>query len=544
MATFDILIHGAKVIDGTGNPWFYGDVALKGERISEIAPAGQISPGRATEVVEADGMVVCPGFIDILSHSIVPLMIDGRCLSKIAQGVTTEIMGEDWTPAPFGGRIDQPIAHSWAYLIPEWSKRASSWGRFRNWLEAMRTHGVSPNIGAFLGGGSLRQYAKGLEMGVPSTEEMGAMQKVMREAMEDGALGVSYALIYPPSAYTDTGELVEICRVVSEYGGIYITHIRSEADGLLEGLQEALEISRQARVPVEIYHLKASGERNWHKMPQVIAAINQARAEGIDVTADMYPYTAAGTGLNSVLPPWAAAGGKFFENLRDPEMRAKIRAETLHPLGDWEAMADLCGPEGVMPVGFQKPENQQYTGKRLSEIAEMRSQEWVDATMDLLLSEEQRISTIYFTMTEENLRLQLQQPWVTIGTDAGGLDPAWAKPLGPYHPRAYGSYTRILGKYVRDEGVISLEEAVRKMSWAVAARLGLRDRGLLCQGYYADLVIFDPQRVTDRATFAEPHQLSIGIRDVWVNGVRVLAQGSHTGAKPGQLVSGPGLKKN
>lgn len=544
MATFDVLIRGARVVDGTGNPWFYGDLALKGERIAELVPAGQISPGRAGEVVEAAGLTVCPGFIDILSHSIVPLMIDGRCLSKITQGVTTEIMGEHWTPAPFGGKLDEPIPHPWAHLIPDWSPRVAGWNHFRDWLEAMLEYGVSSNIGSFLGGGSLRQYARGMEMGPPSAEEMATMQQVMREAMQGGAFGISCALIYPPSAYTQTDELIEICRVMSDYGGVYITHIRSEADELLEGLAEALEIGRQARVPVEIYHLKASGQRNWHKMPEVIAAINQARAEGLDVTADMYPYPAAGTGLDSVLPPWVAAGGKFFETLRDPVTQAKIRAETLSPSGGWEAMADLCGPEGVMPVGFLKPENKQYAGKRLPEIAEMRGQEWVDAVIDLLLSEEQRIGTIYYTMTEENLRLQLQQPWITIGTDAGGLDPEWAKPLGPYHPRAYGSYARILGKYVREEGIISLEEAIRKMSSAVAARLGLRDRGLLQPGGYADVVIFDPQTIGDRATFEDPHQLSVGVREVWVNGTRVLANGIHTGAKAGQIVDGPGRQRS
>jgi N-acyl-D-aspartate/D-glutamate deacylase len=311
---------------------------------------------------------------------------------------------------------------------------------------------------------------------------------------------------------------------------------------LLEGVQEALEIGRRAELPVEIYHLKAAGVRNWHKMPAVIDAINAARAAGLDVTADMYPYTGSGTGLTSVFPPWVAAEGKLYENLRDPDMRARIRAEASNPSGDWEAMADLCTPEGVMPVGFDRPENQPYVGRRLSNIAAMRQQDWIEAAMDLLVSEQQRVSTIYFMIQEENLRRQLRLPWIKISTDAGGYDPAWAVELGPCHPRAYGTYTRVLGTYVREEKVLSLEDAIRKMTSAVADRLGMRARGLLRKGFLADVVVFDPQTIADRATFEEPHQLSVGVRDVWVNGVRVLEDRTHTGATPGRIVDGPGRR--
>jgi dihydroorotase/N-acyl-D-amino-acid deacylase len=537
----DVLIRGGRVVDGTGNPWFYGDVALSGDRVAEVAPQGCISPDRARQVVDAAGMVVCPGFIDIQSHSHMPLMIDGRSLSKITQGVTTEIMGEGWTPAPFGGKREDPFAHSlFAHHVPRWVERARSWTRFRDWLAAMIEHGVSPNIGSFLGGGTLRGYAKGLEMGPPSDDELETMRQVMRQAMEDGAFGVAYALIYPPDAYASIDEIVEVCRVVAEYGGLYITHIRSEQSQLIEALEEALEIGRRAKLPVEIYHLKASRKPNWHKMRDAIALINQARAEGLDVTADMYPYAASGTGLTSVLPPWAAAGGGYYENLREPEMRARIRAEVLDPSDDWEALGG--DPGVVMPIGFQKPENQIYVGKRLPEIAAKRGQEWVDAVFDLLLSEEQRISTIFFTMDEENLKVKMALPWIKISTDAGGFDPAWAKKLGPYHPRAYGTYPRVLGRYVREEGVIPLEDAIHKMTWAVAARLGLRQRGLLSRDCHADVVVFDPETIIDRATFADPHQLSVGVRDVWVNGVRVLEDGRHTGATPGRIVEGPGRR--
>lgn len=537
----DVLVRGARVVDGTGNPWFYGDVAISGDRVMDIVPPASMEDGQAREVVDASGLIVCPGFIDIQSHSIVPLMVDGRCLSKITQGVTTEIMGEAWTPAPFGGRIEDPLPHS-IYLkrLPEWSERVRGWGRFRDWLEAMVEHGVSPNIGSFLGAGTLREFVKGMEMGPATEDELAGMQRVMEDAMCDGAFGVSYALIYPPDAYADTDEIVEVCKVVSRHNGFYITHLRSEGDQLLDGVGEALDIGRRANLPVEIYHLKASGKRNWERMPVVIDTIDEARAGGVDVTADMYPYTASGTGLSAVLPPWASADGKLFDNLRDPQMRARIREELLRPSGDWESMASEAEAEGIMPVGFEQPEHLAYAGKRLSEIADSRGQDWIDTVFDLLVAEEQRISTIYFKMSEENLVLQLQQPWIKISTDAGGLDPVWAAEGGPTHPRAYGTYPRVLGKYVREEGIIPIEDAVRKMSSAVADRLGLRDRGLLRKGCFADVVVFDPATVSDCATFDDPHQLSTGVRDVWVNGTRVLTNGEHTGAAPGRIVDGPG----
>lgn len=535
--SLDVLIRGARVVDGTGNPWFFADLALSGERILAIAPRGQIAPETAREVVDATGMVVSPGFIDILSHSHTPLMYDARDLSKITQGVTTEIMGEGWTPAPNGGRIADPFA---GYVgkdredLKDWIERSKNWPRFDDWLKALAERGISPNIGSFLGGGTLREYAKGMEMGAPTPDELATMRRVMAEAMEDGAFGVSYALIYPPDTYTSTDELVEVAQVVASHGGIYITHIRSEGNELLAAIDEAIEIGQRANLPVEIYHLKASGKQNWRLMPQAIERIQAARDAGIDITADMYPYPASGTGLDSVLPPWIAEGGTYFETLATPEMQQRIRAETLSPSGDWEAMGNHVGPEGIMPVGFMKPENLQYAGKRLTEIAEMRGQHWLDSVIELLLSERQRISTIYFSMDEANVSLGLRQPWVNISTDAGGVDPAWARDKGPTHPRAYGTYPRVLAKYVREEKLLTLENAIRKMSGAVAARLGLRERGLLFPGYFADVVIFDPATVTDHAIYTDSHQLSTGIRDVWINGTRVLRDGSHTGATPGK----------
>ena len=532
------LIRNARIIDGTGNPWRYGDLLLTGDRIESIAPPGAIPAENCAEVVDASGLVACPGFIDIQSHSILSLMIDGRSLSKITQGVTTEIMGEAWTPAPVAGRHIDPIANS---ILPmpisdEWHEKIRGWTRFGDWLQAVADAGVSPNIGSFLGGGTLRNVGKGMEMGPPSADELDLMRRTMAEAMEDGAFGVSYALIYPPDSYTDTEELIEVCRVVSRYNGLYITHMRSEGAKLFEGLEEALTIGRRADLPVEIYHLKASGTANWHKMPSTIARIEEARAQGLDVTADMYPYAASGTGLSLLLPTWTAAEGEFFQNLEDPAVRARIRAEMLDGPVAQTTPSTRGGADGVIPVGFHKEENQSYVGMNLAQIAADRGQDWLDCAIDLLRSEGQRIGTIFLSISEENLRSQLPLPWIKFSTDAAGLDPAWAVELGPTHPRSYGTYTRVLGAYVREQRLLSLEDAVRKMTGAVADRLGLCQRGHLRTGCYADVVLFDPHTINDRATFADSHLLSVGVQEVWVNGERVLRNGEHTGAAPGRFV--------
>ncbi len=546
MPNYNTLIQNGKIIDGSGNPWFYGDVAINEKHIAAITHPGRIAPESVQETVDARGHIVCPGFIDIQSHSIAPLMIDGRSLSKITQGVTTEIMGEGWTPAPFGGKISDPILTLFAEPDPIWAERVRTWSHFRDWFDVMMIHGVSPNIGSFLGGWTLRQYAMGMEMGPPSSDELALMERLTSQAMEAGAFGVTRALIYPPDSFTETDELVAISKVVSQYDGIYITHMRSEADGIEAALAETLEIGRRADLPVEIYHLKAAGRRNWHKMPGIIETIQQARAGGQDVTAGMYPYRAGGTTLVSTLPPWASAGGNLFANLNDPEIRARIKAELIKPSEGWEANADLSSPDGIIPLDFRNPENKSLSGKSIGEISRLRNQDWPDVLIDLLRSEEnywartdasKMVSSCFMIIQEENIRLQLQQPWVKISTDAGGFDPTWGKAWAPVHPRSYGTYPRILGKYVREEKVLSLEEAIRKMSSAVAQRLHVRDRGLLRERMYADVVIFNPDTIADRATYDDTHQISEGIRDVWVNGSRVLAKGSHTGATPGEIVT-------
>jgi dihydroorotase/N-acyl-D-amino-acid deacylase len=364
------------------------------------------------------------------------------------------------------------------------------------------------------------------------------MQEAVKNAMEDGAFGIGSALIYPPGNFASTGELIAINRAAAPYGGVYITHMRSEADRFLEAIDESIRIGVEAGVPVEIYHLKAAGRRNWAKARQAVAKIDSARAAGVDVQANMYPYTAGGTGLTACFPPWASADGELFSNLADPATRARIRQEIEHQTEDWENLCGLASPEGVLLLGLEKPENKQYRGRYLSEVAAEVGKDWIETAFDLVLVERQRIGTIYFLMSEENVAMQIGQPWIKFGTDAGGIDPATAE--GGAHPRAYGTFTRVLGKYVREEHATSLEEAVRKMTSAVATRLHIRDRGLLAQGFYADVVVFDPETVGDVATYEDPHRISTGIHHVLVNGVEVVDHGRHTGAKPGRSVRGPG----
>jgi dihydroorotase/N-acyl-D-amino-acid deacylase len=533
----DTLIVGGRLVDGTGNPWRWADVAIAGDRVSHVAPPGRLDPAGAREVIDAAGHVVCPGFIDIQSHSIIPLFADGRSLSKVTQGVTTEIMGELWTPAPFGGLQRSPILEGFGRVSPEDERRARGWTRFRQWLDWLAGRGASVNFGSFLGGATIREQAMGWRMGAPTDDELATMRRLVAEAMEDGAFGIAPALIYPPNSYSPDEELTECAAVVGRYGGVYIVHIRSEGTQLLESLAATVELGRRAAVAVEIYHLKATGRTNWHKIPQAIELIDRSRAGGVDIAANMYPYIASGTGLAAAMPDWAQADGKLADNLRDPATRARIREGIV----DTGSRGVMAGPEGVLCVGLRQPENQPFVGRTLAEIAAAKGQEWPDTLMDLVLAEGPWSSAIYFMMTEDNLKLQLQQPWIKVSTDAGGLDPARRGGV-LVHPRAYGTYPRVLAKYVREEGVITLEHAIRIMTSAVADRLGLHDRGQVRPGMHADVVIFDPATVSDRATFTEPHQLSVGIRDVWVNGQRVLANGEHTGALPGHPVYGPGRR--
>ncbi|HEV2066410.1 MAG TPA: amidohydrolase family protein, partial [Thermomicrobiales bacterium] len=425
----------------------------------------------------------------------------------------------------------------------EWEVLGKTWSRFDHWLGDLEQRTVSVNFGSFLGGGTLRKIGMAERMGDPSPVELSAMTQATADAMEDGAFGVATALIYPPNAFSGTDELSAVMSVVARYNGVHITHIRSEGDEIYEGLAEAIEIAERSGVITEIYHLKAAGQPNWPKMATVIERINEARAQGIDIGADMYPYDGSGTGLEACLPPWADEGGKLHDNIRNPEMRARILEEMRNPTTHWENLGARSGPENVILAQFGNPANARFQGMRLAEIAAELDVDWHEAALILLEREGHNIFSMFLAMSEDNLKIQFQQPWIKFGTDAGGIDPERDAAAGLVHPRAYGTYPRILGRYVRELGYMTLEDAVRKASSAVADRLGIRDRGLLRDGMWADVVVFDPETVIDRATYTDPHHLSVGIRDVFVNGSAVLRDGTHTGAHPGRRVNGPGYRQ-
>lgn len=544
------LITNGRIMDGTGNPWFYADVLLQNDAIAAIEAPGSISPERADHIVDASNMVVSPGFIDIQSHSILPLLVDGRSLSKITQGVTTEIMGEFWTPAPFGGGIKDQWAIALVHRLEDaeqqhWHEKSSNWSRFGTWLSDLEDHGVSVNVGSFVGGGTIREFGMGQMQGEPGPDQIAAMSKATAESMEDGAFGVATALIYPPNSYSSTAELTSVMEVVAAYNGVHITHMRSEGQRILEGLEETIGIGRDTGVVTEIYHLKAAGQPSWHHMPTVIERITAARAQGLDVSADMYPYRGSGTGLAASVPQWAAEGGKLQQNLNDPAVSRKMLDEMDfaldHPDSEFEHMADRAGAENVILAEFATAElAERFQGKTLAEAASALNLPMNEAILWLLRNDRSAIFTMYLGMSEDNLQIQFQQEWIKWGTDAGGVDPAWMAERGLVHPRAYGTYPRILGHYARDLGWLTLEDAVRKGTSAVADRLGIRDRGTLRPGMKADVIVWDPATIIDHSEYTDPHHLSTGVREVWVNGDLVLTNGEHTGATPGRRVGGSG----
>lgn len=540
-ASYDLLLLDGRIIDGAGNAWFRGDLAVRGGRIARITPAGRLAGAVAKDTVNVSGMVIAPGFIDIQSHSRDQFLFgDGRVVSKISQGITTEIMGEGWTNAPANDLTLAMLSGVDPANAADSIARQFMGARgFDAWLTAMEKHGVSPNIGSFVGATTIRGFGKGSAEGAASPAELDSMRAATRRAMEDGAFGVASALIYPPGSFASTEELIEIAKVMAPFGGVYISHMRSEADGYLEAIDELLRIGREGGVATEIYHLKAGGVRNWPKGLQAVAKIDSARRAGQDVQANMYPYVAGGTGLAACTPPWASADDKLLTNLRDPAVRARVVAEMRQDRTPWENLCSLATAAGVMTVGYTHDAlKSKYEGKRLNEIAADRKTDWANTVVDLVLETEGSVGMLVFMMSEANVEMQLKQPWMKFGTDADGPDPDSAK--GMTHPRAYGTYPRIMGYYARERGVLSLEDAVRKATSAVATRLNIRERGLLKEGFFADIVVFDPATIGDKATFTQPHQVSTGVHHVIVNGTRVWSNGKHTGAKPGRIVRGPG----
>jgi N-acyl-D-amino-acid deacylase len=523
---FDILIRNGRIIDGTGSPWYFGDVAVRGDRIVAV---GRLTGAVARDTIDAHGLVVAPGFIDMLGHSEYRILLHRGADSKISQGITTEITGEVTSVAPVNQR-------TLAELTPAFRAEVD-WNDLDGYFRSLERRGTAINLGTFVTLGSVRRAVMGDENRPPTPAELERMRGLVAAAMEQGAMGLSTGLIYAPASYATTDEIVELARVAARYGGGYSSHIRSEGSRLIEAIQEAIEIGERAGTWVQIHHLKASGRPNWGKMPEAVRTIEAARARGLDVTANIYPYTASGTGLSAIIPNWAHEGGReaLVARLRDPGIRARLRDELRNGVNDtdWRIGASAGGPAGVMVSSVQADSLKRYEGMRLSEVAEARGQEVPDALFDLLVGDDGRTSAIYFSMSEDDLLVAMTQPWTSVGGDAGvrPADPALAdRP----HPRAFGTFPRILGLYVRERGVLTLEDAIRRFTSLAAARLGLDDRGVLKAGLLADLTVFDPETVLDRATYEEPVQTSLGIRHVLVNGVPVLREGEPTGALPGR----------
>ncbi len=524
---YDYVIRNGTIYDGSGSEGYVADVAISGDRVAKI---GLNLPGKGKKEVDASGMAVTPGYINMLSWATESLLIDGRSQSDIRQGVTLEVFGEGGSGGPLSeimkAEYDTP---------PEWTTLGE-------YLEFLETKGVSPNVASFIGATTLRIHQVGYEDRAPTDEEMENMRVLVKEGMEEGAMGIGSSLIYAPAFYSSTKELIELCKVASDYGGMYISHMRSESNRLLQALDELILIADEANIPAEVYHLKAGGKQNHYKMDLAIAKMDSARAAGLYITADMYTYTAGATGLNASMPPWVQEGGydKWAERLKDPEIRTRVKAEMQEDTDDWENLGLLAGYDKVLLSGFRNSDLRQYIGMTLSQVAEMRGTPPEETAMDLVLEDGSRVSVVYFLMSEENVRKQIRVPYVSFDSDAGSIAPEGDFLKYNPHPRAYGNFARLLGKYVRDEKVIPLNEAVYRLSGLPASNLKIRDRGLLKEGYYADVVVFDPDTIQDHATFEEPHQYSTGVYHVFVNGEQVLKDGEHTGATPGRVVRGPG----
>ena len=524
---YDYIIRNGTIYDGSGSEGFVADVAISGDRVAKI---GLNLPGKGNKEVDATGMAVTPGYINMLSWATESLIIDGRSQSDIRQGVTLEVFGEGGS----GGPLSETMKAEYD-TPPEWTTLGE-------YLEFLETKGISPNVASFIGATTLRIHQVGYEDRAPTDEEMENMKLLVKEGMEEGAMGIGSSLIYAPAFYSSTEELIELCKVASDYGGMYISHMRSESNRLLQALDELILIADEATIPAEVYHLKAGGKQNHYKMDLAIAKMDSARAAGLYITADMYNYTAGATGLDASMPPWVQEGGydKWAERLQDPEIRSRVKAEMQEDTDDWENLGLLAGYENVLLSGFRNTELRQYIGKTLLQVAEMRGTPPEETAMDLVVEDGSRVDVVYFLMSEENVKKQIRVPYVSFDSDAGSIAPEGDFLKYNPHPRAYGNFARLLGKYVRDEKVIPVHEAVYRLSGLPATNLKIRDRGFLREGYYADVVVFDPATIQDHATFEEPHQYSTGVYHVFVNGEQVLKDGEHTSATPGRVVRGPG----
>lgn len=535
---YDVIIRRGTIYDGGGGKPFVGDVAIKADRVAKLGELGQAT---ADLEIDAQGLAVAPGFINMLSWATESLLHDGRSQSDLRQGVTLEVFGEGWSMGPLNEAMRADTLKNQGDI-----KFDVPWTTLAEFLEHLQRRGVSTNVASFVGATTVRIHVLGYADRRPNAEELKRMQALVRQAMQEGALGVGSSLIYAPAFYADTHELTELCKAAADYNGMYVSHIRSEGNRLLESVDEFLQIARDAGIRSEIYHLKAAGEANWPKLDQVIAKIEQARQDGLEITADMYTYTAGGTGLNAAMPPWVQEGGleRWIERLRDPKIRARVIEEMKTPTDKWENLLLAAGsPERVLLVGFKNESLKPLTGKSLAEIAKQRGLSPEEAAINLVIEDGSRVDTIYFFMDEANVKKKIALPWVSFCSDSESMAPE-----GPFlksnpHPRAYGSFARLLGKYVREERVIPLEAAIHRLSGLPAANLRLADRGRLKESYFADVVVFDPATIADHATFAEPHQYATGVKHVFVNGRQVVRDGEHTGAKPGRAVWGAGRKR-
>ena len=532
---FDVVIVGGHIIDGTGSPWYSGDVGIRDGRIAAI---GRLEGAGRKRTIDAAGRVVAPGFIDMLGQSELTMLVDPRLPSKITQGITTEITGEGDSVAPVNEAMLKADAGEYAHL-----RITPDWRTLREYFGRLERQGMGINLASYVGATSVRRMVLGDADVQPTAAQLDQMRGLVREAMEDGAIGVSSALQYAPAPYARTEELIALAGEAGKFGGIYATHMRSEGDAVLEAIDEAVRIGREGHLPVEIWHLKAAGQRNWGRMPQLVARIEAARAQGVDVSANTYAYTAWFNSFSAFIPPWAHDGGdgKLVARLKDPAARARIRADMLNPKGDWDnEWQEIPGPEAIQIAVVQNPELKPLQGKRLSEVAALWKEDAIDALCDLLIKDGAFTEVAVFGMDEPDVALALKQPWVSVDNDSQGTSPEGLLGEEHPHPRAYGTFPRILRKYVREEHLLTLEDAIRKFTALPAQRMRLTDRGVLKAGMAADVVVFDPAAIRDLATFERPNQLSVGMEYVLVNGVAVIAQGKMTGALPGKVLRGPG----